>query len=95
MNDVNRIMIDLFGQIEVTTAGTYYKPITDLIKNLQKISPQHYILFCQPYAESIIKKLADYFKIEYRVGKFLPKDIMAIIVDTDKIYPKIETYAEM
>lgn len=33
-------------------------------------------------------------QIQERVGKYFPEDILAIIVDTERIYPKIETQFE-
>ena len=94
MSKADEIMIDLFGNIKATTAGIYYKPLKELIKYLEKISPQHYTLFYQPYIENSIKIIAEHFGIEYRVGKYFPEDILAIIVDTERIYPKIETQFE-
>lgn len=86
MSKADEIMINLFGNIKATTAGIYYKPLKDLIRYLEKISPQHYIIFCQPYVENSIKIIAEYFGIEYRVGKYFPEDTLAIIVDTERIY---------
>ena len=94
MSKADEIMIDLFGNIEATTAGIHYKPLKDLIKHLEKISPQHYTIFCQPYIENSIKIIAKHFNIEYRVGKYFPEDVLAIIVDTERIYPSIEVQFE-
>lgn len=91
MSNANEIMIDLFGNIKATTAGIYYKPLKDLIKEIEKISPQHYTIFCQPYIENSIQIIAKYFGIEYRVSEYFPKDVLAIIVDKEKIYPSIKT----
>lgn len=94
MSKADEIMIDLFGNIKATTAGIYYKPLKDLIKYLEKISPQHYTIFCQPCIENSIKIIAEHFGIEYRVGKYFPKDTLAIIVDPERIYPTIKKQFE-
>lgn len=90
----DEIMLDMFGNIQLTTAGINYKCFKDLIKYLEKISPQHYIIFCQNHIEKEIKKIAKYYQIEYRATELLPQDILILIADKEEIYPGFKKMEE-
>jgi len=81
MCKVENIMINLFGKIEATTAGIYYKPLKQIIEYIDKINPQHYKIYCQYKIVNEIKKIAEYYKMEYKCSDYLPKNVVACVVD--------------
>lgn len=81
MSKADEIMIDVFGHIRAVTTGIYYDKLNELITSLEKKGDdiKDYMIFCQPRVEEPIKKIAKYFKIEYKSTFLLPNDILIVL----------------
>lgn len=90
MSKADEIIIDVFGNLQATTAGYYYTTLKEVIEYLEKNNLKHYIIFCQPIIENPIKKIATYYKIEYKATTMLPKDTLIVLADKEIIYPDFQ-----
>lgn len=81
MSKADEIMIDVFGHIRAVTTGIYYDKLNELISSLEQKGDNviDYMIFCQPRVEEQIKKIAKYFKIEYKSTFLLPNDTLIIL----------------
>lgn len=81
MSEADEIMIDVFGHIRATTTGIYYDKLNELITSLEQkgTDVKDYMIFCQYRVEEQIKKIAKYFKIEYKSTSLLPKDTLIVL----------------
>ena len=81
MSEADEIMIDVFGNIRAATTGIYYDKLNELITSLEQkgIDVKDYMIFCQPRVEEPIKKIAKYFKIEYKSTFLLPNDTLIVL----------------
>ena len=81
MSKADEIMIDVFGHIRAVTTGIYYDKLNELISSLEQKGDNviDYMIFCQPRVEEQIKKIAKYFKIEYRSTTLLPNDTLIVL----------------
>lgn len=88
--NTDKIMINVFGNLEATTANIYYKPLKQIIEYIEKINPQYYMIFCQPCIEKQVKEVAKYYKMEYEITNYLPKETLMIVADKEKTKPNYE-----
>lgn len=81
MSEADEIMIDVFGHIRATTTGIYYDKLNELITSLEQkgTDVKDYMIFCQYRVEEQIKKIAKYFKIEYKSTSLLPEDTLIVL----------------
>lgn len=81
MSKADEIMIDVFGNIRAATTGIYYDKLNELISSLEQKGDNviNYMIFCQPRVEEQIKKIAKYFKIEYKSTSLLPNDTLIVL----------------
>lgn len=81
MSKADEIMIDIFGNIRAVTLGIYYDKLNELITSLEQkgTNVKDYMIFCQPRVEEAIKKIAKYFKIEYKSTILLPNDTLIVL----------------
>ena len=81
MSKADEIMIDVFGHIRAVTTGIYYDKLNELITSLEKKGDdiKDYMIFCQSRVEEPIKKIAKYFKIEYKSTFLLPNDTLIVL----------------
>ena len=87
MSKADEIMVDVFGHIRATTTGIYYDKLNELITSLEQkgTDVKDYMIFCQCRVEEQIKKIAKYFKIEYKSTTLLPNDTL-IVLTPKKIF---------
>lgn len=89
MSKADEIMVDVFGYIRATTTGIYYDKLNELITSLEQkgTDVKDYMIFCQPRVEEPIKKIAKYFKIEYKSTFLLPNDTLIILAKKEIFKP--------
>ena len=71
----------------------YYKPMKELIKNLKEISPREsYIVYINSNIDedirNDIKTISKINKVRTKEVYFLPENIIACIIDKDKLFDK-------
>ena len=91
MSEADEIMIDVFGNIRATTTGIYCDKLNELISSLEQKSDNvtDYMIFYQPKVEEQIKKIAKYFKIEYKSTSLLQNDTLIVLARKEIFKTKI------